>query len=391
MANEIPTAARRARWGVILLFWLNGVSWASLLPRYPEIKDSLAFSDQWWGVAVAVGPVGGLLAGMLTAALIRRFASANVAVISQFVSIGLLCIVGTAPAPWVFASGIFIWAGFDSITDISMNAHGMRVQKLYGRPILNSFHGWWSLGAVCGGVVGSASKQAGIPVWLQCVVAASVYAMLSVCAKLLLLPGHDHDVNAQSETHRRRRIPGRLLARLLALGFLGAFAGLLEDTGATWGAIYLDREFTIIPFLTGMAFVALQGTQLVGRFTGDALVRRLGPLWASWQGAAVAGAGMAVALIWATPATTIVGFACVGWGVATMIPSSMHAADELPGMNHGDGLMVVTSMMRIGFLAGPPLIGMLSEATELRLALWVIPVFAVAIAVLTPSLKPVDR
>ena len=64
----------------------------------------------------------------------------------------------------------------------------------------------------------------------------------------------------------------------------------------------------------------------------------------------------------------------------------MHAADELPDMNHGDGLMIVTWMMRIGFFAGPPLIGALSEAADLRLALWVVPAFAVVILVLSPSL-----
>ena len=147
----------------------------------------------------------------------------------------------------------------------------------------------------------------------------------------------------------------------------------------------------MIPFLTGMAFVALQGMQLIGRFTGDALVARIGPLPSAVQGAVLAGVGMAAALIWPSPATTICGFACIGWGMATIIPSSMHAADELPGMNHGDGLMVVTSMMRLGFLTGPPLIGVLSEATELRAALWTIPVFAAVIVLLSPSLRPIRR
>ena len=384
---EMSADARRARWGVVMLFWLNGVAWSSILPRYPEIKESLRLDDQWWGIAVAIGPVGGLVAGLVTAVLIRRYSSAWVSVVSQVVGIAILNLIGNAPAAWVFAVGVFLMASLDTLTDISMNAHGLRVQELYGRPILNSFHGWWSIGAVCGGFIGSAARQAGIPVWAQCVAATVVFGGMSLGAKTLLLPGLDHDPQAErSRKQRRRRIPTGTVVRLAALGLLGASAGLMEDTGSTWGAIYLDRQFEVIPFVAGMAFVGLQGAQLIGRFTGDALVSRIGPRFAVVQGGIIAFLGMGLSLIWPSPTTVILGFACVGWGVATVIPLAMHAADELPDMNHGDGLMIVTWVMRIGFFAGPPLIGALSEAANLRLALWVVPAFAVVILVLSPSL-----
>ena len=122
-----------------MLFWLNGVAWSSILPRYPEIKESLRLDDQWWGIAVAIGPVGGLVAGLVTAALIRRYSSAWVSVVSQVVGIAILNLIGNAPAAWVFAVGVFLMASLDTLTDISMNAHGLRVQELYGRPILNSW------------------------------------------------------------------------------------------------------------------------------------------------------------------------------------------------------------------------------------------------------------
>lgn len=381
----VPSAARRARWGVILLFWLNGVAWSSIIPRYPEIKERVALDDQWWGLLIALAPLGGLAAGLVTAALIRRFSSATVSVITQVCGIAMLSLIGNAPVAWVLAVGVFLMAGCDALTDIAMNAHGLRVQKLYGRPILNSFHGWWSVGAVCGGLLGSAAKQAGISIWLQCVIATVIFAAMSIGAKTLLLPGRDQN-GEDAEAGGKAPLTPSTRLRLIALGLLGASAMLMEDTGATWGAIYLDRQFDVIPFLTGMAFVALQGAQLVGRFTGDALVARLGARPAAAQGALIAGIGMAASLLWPTPATAIAGFACVGWGIATAIPSAMHTADELPGMKHGSGLMIVTWMIRLGFFVGPPLIGALSEATELRLALWVVPAFAVIILVLSPSL-----
>ena len=144
---DVTPAARRARWGVILLFWLNGAAAASIIPRYPEIKSRLVIDDQWWGLLIALAPLGGLVAGLVTAALIRRFSSATVAVVFQAVSVAMLSLIGNASVAWMLAAGVFLMAAGDALTDIAMNAHGLRVQRLYQRPILNSFHGWWSIGA----------------------------------------------------------------------------------------------------------------------------------------------------------------------------------------------------------------------------------------------------
>lgn len=392
MSAVIAPEARRARWGVIALFWLNGVAWASILPRYPEIKDALELTDTYWGVSVAIGPIGGLVAGLFTARLMRRFNSAVVAVWSLVIYIAMLNVIGNAPIAAVFSVGVFLMAAFDALTDISMNAHGLRVQKLYKRSILNSFHGWWSIGAVCGGFLGSAAAQAQVPIWLQCLVATVVFGAMALGAKSLLLktPEKQQIPGPEAvEVNPTHRIPRTLWLRLVALGLLGASAGLIEDTGATWGAIYMDRAFTLSAFFAGMAFVALQTAQMVGRFTGDALVNKLGSRAALLQGGAIAATGMLVALIFPSPVTTLIGFACAGWGIATAIPSAMGAADELPGMQSGSGLTIVTWMMRLGFFVGPPLIGALADASALRWALLVVPGCAIVMLLLTPALKPV--
>ncbi len=238
MPPVISPEARRARWGVIALFWLNGVAWASILPRYPEIKEALGLSDTYWGISVAIGPIGGLVAGLYTARLMRRFNSAIVAVASLVIYITMLNIIGNAPIAAVFSVGVFLMAAFDALTDISMNAHGLRVQRLYGRSILNSFHGWWSIGAVTGGFLGSAAAQIGMPIWLQCLVATIVFGTMAVAAKSLLLrtpDQHEIPIPEAAEVRPPSRISRTILLRLIALGLLGASAGLIEDTGATWG------------------------------------------------------------------------------------------------------------------------------------------------------------
>ena len=381
----------RARWGVTIMFWLNGVGFASLLPRYPELKANLGLGDLQWGLAVGLGPLGGLLAGLFTARLIRRHTSSTVTVVSAILGLACLSIYGNATHWAVFVLGILLMSALDAFTDISMNSHGLRVQRLHGSSILNGVHGWWSVGAVCGGFLGSLAAQTQLPIWVQCLVAFVIFSGVALYAKTLLLKGPDTVVDPAPDASAApvgRGVARRWLPRLIALGLLGAFAGMIEDSGASWGAVYMDSMFEVSPFLVGMAFVALQSVQVVGRFTGDALTNRFGPRAAVTQGAIVAGVGMALAVAFPAPALTLVGFACAGWGIATAIPMVMHAADELPGMAAGNGLTFVSWLMRLGFFVSPPLIGLVADSLTIRWALIVIPVAALAMLALSPALTP---
>lgn len=374
--------------GVTIMFWLNGVGISSIIPRYPELKTALGLGELHWGLAIALGPLGGLVAGLFTAALIRRYASANVSIATTLISLVTLNLLSSASHWMVFALALTIIAALDSLADIAMNAHGLRVQKHYSRSILIAMHGWWSVGAVCGGFLGAGAAQLGISLQLQTAVASVIFIAIALYGRSTLLPGHDAEPAPEvlPEQQPGRGIPLRWLPRLIALGMLGAAAGLIEDSGASWGGVYMDTEFTVAPFMVGMAFVALQGMQMIGRFTGDALTNRLGARAAVTQGFVVAVVGMGVAIAFPSPATTLIGFGAAGWGVANAIPAAMNAADDLPGLKHGNGLTFVTWLMRLGFFVGPPLIGLIAQLTTLRWALLVIPAVAALGLLLSPAL-----
>lgn len=380
-------AVVRARWGVTLLFWLNGVGFSSLVPRYPELKAALGLDELSWGLVVGLGPIGGLIAGLFTARLIRRFASANVAVVTGLLSAAVLNLYANAPHWTVFAVGLLLMSALDALMDISMNAHGLRVQRLLGHSILNGFHGWWSVGAVCGGLLGAIAGELGLPISIQALVTLASYAAVALYTRSLLLPGAD-TVPTDDPLPAGRGIPLRWLPRLIALGLLGASVGLIEESGASWGAVYMEQLFRSSPLVAGMAFVGLQGAQMVGRFTGDALTNRIGARPAVAQGVAVAGVAMGAAVAFPSPWLTILAFACAGWGIATAIPMAMHAADELPGMAHGNGLTFVTWLMRIGFLAGPALIGLVGQQAGIRWALILIPMAAAVALATSAALAP---
>jgi fucose permease len=179
----------------------------------------------------------------------------------------------------------------------------------------------------------------------------------------------------------------RALGLVIALGMVLVFAGSTEDAGSTWGALFMVSTFDSTPFVAGMAFVALQGAQTIGRFTGDAVVDRLGDRTTARLGALIAAAGMSLALLLPTPLTAVIGFAAAGWGVATLFPAAYRAADDLPGVPHGVGITVVGWFARLGFFLTPPLVGALADAMTLRYALWMMPLYFLGILVFSGVLS----
>jgi MFS family permease len=138
----------------------------------------------------------------------------------------------------------------------------------------------------------------------------------------------------------------------------------------------------------GLAFVALQIAMTVGRLTGDRVVDRFGQSRVARLGGAGVAIGMGFALAVPGVTTTLLGFALAGLGVATLIPAVMHTADELPGLPHGVGLTIVSWLLRGGLLLSPPTVGVVADASSLRVALLSVVLAGLCVLVLGRVLRP---
>jgi MFS family permease len=372
--------------GTLMLFATNGLTFASLIPRYPEIKADLGASQTLWGLAVGIGPIGGLALGLATARLMSRFGSRNVAAWPQILSTAGLLLMANAPhVGWVFVAMIAMSA-FDAVTDTAMNYQALRVQEMYKRSIINTFHGWWSVGAVLGGFIGSAMAQWRVDINLQASLTMVVLALVCALSWSLMLPGRDTgtDRSEAGGDQRKARVPATTWLHIVGLGLLGALAGGIEIGGSTWAPLYMDAQFNSTPFIAGMGFTILMVAETAGRLIGDLIVNRFGQAFAVAQGSVICLVGMAVAIAWPTTASTLIGFAAAGWGVATIIPLAMNVADSLPGVRSGVGLTIATWVMRLGFMLFPIGIGALGDAVALRWAMICLPAGALVMLALVP-------
>lgn len=372
---------------VAALFLTNGALFANLLPRYPEIKTDLGLSNAVYGVAIAAFSAGALVAGLAAAPLIRRFRSARVAVAGSIGIAVFVFVASLAPSAAVLAAALFTAGASDAVTDVAQNAQALRVQRNYGRSIINSSHAVWSVGAVLGGGMGAAAIALHIPRTTHLAISAAVFSAVVVAAYSFLLHGPDDDhPSARTEGGARSRF--RLYAVLAALVLIAIAGAVVEDAGSSWAALYLRDRLDAPAALAAFGYIAMVGFQFIGRLMGDRLVDRFGERAVARAGGLITAAGMGAALAFPTVPGTIAGFAAAGFGVATLVPAAMHGADQLPALKPGTGLTAVAWLMRVGFVSSPPVVGLIADATSLRVGLLVVPFAGLAVMLLAMVLSP---
>ena len=388
--DEVGVAARnrRARVAVAALFLTNGALFANLLPRYPEIKADLALSNAAYGVAIAAFSGGALVAGLAAGALIRCFRSARVAVAGSIGIALFVFIASLAPSALTLALSLFIAGASDAVTDVGQNAHALRLQRNYGRSIINSLHAVWSAGAVLGGAMGAAAIALHIPRTTHLAVSAVLFSVVVLAAYPFLLRGPDHDDHPSARADSVGRPGFAVYATLVALVFIAIAGAVVEDAASSWATVYLRDSLGAPGAIAVSGYIAMVGSQFVGRMIGDGLVDRFGERAVARAGGLITAAGMGAALAFPSVPGTIAGFAAAGFGVATLVPAAMHGADQLPGLRAGTGLTVVTWLMRVGFVSSPPVVGLIADATSLRIGLLVVPLAGVAVTLLAVALSP---
>lgn len=391
VAHRPALVERRARVAVAVLFFTNGALFANLIPRYPEIKADLGIGNAAYGMAVVAFPVGAIAAGLAAGMLIRRLGSARVAVAGTVLTGAGILAAGLAGSVVLFAAALFLAGAMDAVTDVAQNAHGLRVQRRYGRSIINSLHAIWSIGAVTGGSMAAAAISLDLSRGRHLAISAVVFAIAAGIAWRFCLPGLDAERDAGRATRAERPEPAvtgpRTTFVLAALVVIATAGTLVEDAGTSWATLYLSTSLHAAGALAASGYVALVGAQFVGRILGDRLVDRFGQRTVARAGGLIAAVGMGLALAAPTVPGTILGFAAAGLGVATLVPAAMHEADELPGLKPGAGLTIVSWLMRLGFVLSPPVVGMVADATSLRVGLLVVPLAGLLSVLLAGALR----
>lgn len=393
MALSAPArpALLRARVAVYGLFLLSGMAMGTWTSRIPAIKAGLRLSDGTLSIGL-LGIAAGAITGMqVVGRLVDRYGSYRtmlpVAIAQGFV----LVVPAYMPNLPALALSLFAFGAVSGTLDVAMNANAVVVERATGKSIMSSFHAVFSVGGFAGASAGGVLAHAGVS---PGVTFAAMGAVILVIA-LLSARWAIRDAPARGTTQAgsaaaglsRRRVGGGVLL----LGALGFCCMLGEGAAADWGSVYLRDDLGASPGFAAAAYAAFSIMMTAGRFAGDRLAARLGPVTLVRCCGGLAGAGLAAGIVADAPIAGVVGFGLFGAGLSCIVPQVFSAAGHRDPAQSGRALAAVASLGYAGFLAGPVLIGGLAEAVTLPRALLVPAVLALFVALTAQALRSPER
>ena len=115
----------QARWATFTLFLLHGIMVGSWVPHIPLAKEHLDVGPAMFGLALLAIAAGAVTAMPLAGAMINRYGSARVAMVTGI----LFCLAFSGPvvSPNLldFAITGYMLGAFIGSMDVAMNAHGI--------------------------------------------------------------------------------------------------------------------------------------------------------------------------------------------------------------------------------------------------------------------------
>ena len=390
MSSRFPTTPGygRARTAVTVVFLVHGLYTAIWVPQIPVVKARLGLDEAGLSLALLMIAIGALVGMPLTGWLVGRYGTRSITLLgTALMGLGFMLPV-LMPSYLTLVAGL-MFAGLSmGMMDVAMNANGVEVEQRYGRPILSSLHGFFSVGALAGSLALAAILRADVGLPVVVITSMVSCIALGVLASLYLLTSPRPPTVKSTSTAIDRHSPRRrwwqgLTVPLLLLGGIGTLAYLIEGAVVDWGGVFSLGPLGADLADAGLAYAGFSAAMAIMRLIGDRLQR-----WISRQTLLIAGSAVAAVSCLAFALSPTLPFSIaaafvMGFGLANVVPIVFAIAGQQPDRPPGEGIAAVAALAYAGFLGGPPLIGWLASQTDLRIAFVAIAALALGMTLLS--------
>ncbi|MFC3571874.1 MFS transporter [Streptomyces yaanensis] len=367
---------RRAQLAIAALFCFLGFQYATWAARLPTLKTRLGLSAEELGLLLMVCGAGAAASFPLVAHLMKRLGSGRLAFVSALSLAALLPALSVAPNYPVALLIICCDGVAVGCLNVAMNAQGAALEAKYRRTAMAQLHATFSGGSLGAALLASGMNGLTSALTAHFAVAAVLLLLLLCVARPHLLPDEQHGAaqddgqdsegttdQRESEKARPSQKAGRrgltLPSRMtLWMGCAMAFGTVTEGAMNDWSALYMKDVVKASAQLAPMGIAVVSVMMVLARVFADGWRSRWGDARVVRLGSALAGTGLALALPAGGLVPTLIGFACVGLGVAAVTPCVYVAA----AAKGSDALALVAAMGTTGLLAGPALIGFIAGA-----------------------------
>ncbi|MDU1891746.1 MAG: MFS transporter [Dysgonomonas sp.] len=380
----IDQPLKRIRLAVLIFYFCSGICFSSWASRIPDIKNTLGLGDAAWGTILLMIPIGQICGMTISGLLISRVGSRKIlpiAIVGYAIS---LILVGMSSTEYALIISLIVFGFCGNFCNISVNTQAVTVEAAYHKPIMASFHGGWSLAGLTGASIGLLMSS----IRLNPVYHFGIIGLLVVTALLLnkkyLQPDLKREKTPEEAATKKKNKPETFLFLLGIVAFCGMAA---EGAMSDWSGLYLIDVVGTPEHLAPIGLAAYMITMASGRFMIDKATQKWGRKRVIQAGGTFITIGLFTAVIFPHFITTIIAFMIIGLGTAGIVPTIYSVAGQKTRISTSIALTIVSSVSFLGFLMGPPLIGYISSATNLRYSYALIGLFGICIVLLASVIK----
>lgn len=403
MNEQLAYPKERIRYAVLSFFLAQGLCFSSWASRIPDVKAMFDVYDVfYWGLVLFLIPVGKFVAIPLAGFLVSRLGSRVMVQASVFGYALSLFLIGAVSSIYALGACLFSFGVFWNMCDISLNTQGIVIERLFGRTIMASFHGGWSLAACMGAVIGFFMIMAGIPPFIHFSVSALLILLIILCCRRYLQDDRVRqfeevevkEEKGQKETPALLSFIRKPELILIQFGLAGLFGLIVESAMFDWSGLYFESVLQV-PKSLQIGFLVFMVMMTVGRFLANWAYGRLGKQRVLQLAGAFIFIGFFVSALLGGVFDNMIlkvivnslGFMLVGLGISCVVPTIYSLVGAKSHTPVGIALTILSSISFVGSLIAPVLIGAISKAFDLEYAYLVVGVLGLCLFLMTTYCK----
>ena len=403
MQEQLAYPKERIRYAVLSFFLAQGLCFSSWASRIPDVKAMFDVYDVfYWGLVLFLIPVGKFVAIPLAGFLVSRLGSRIMVQASVFGYALSLFLIGAVSSIYALGACLFFFGVFWNMCDISLNTQGIVIERLFGRTIMASFHGGWSLAACLGAVIGFFMIMAGVPPFIHFSVSALLILLIILCGRRYLQDDRVRqfeevevkEEKGQKETPALLSFIRKPELILIQFGLAGLFGLIVESAMFDWSGLYFESVLQV-PKSLQIGFLVFMVMMTVGRFLANWAYGRLGKQRVLQLAGAFIFIGFFVSALLGGVFDNMIlkvvvnslGFMLVGLGISCVVPTIYSLVGAKSHTPVGIALTILSSISFVGSLVAPVLIGAISKAFDLEYAYLVVGVLGLCLFLMTTYCK----
>ena len=374
------TQYSKARIAITTAFIINGTVIGALYARIPDIKEQLDISNSALGIALLCLPLGLLFGLGFSGKQSAKRGSAPVTYYSTYALAIALLIVGPVINYYTFCLTFVLFGACLATQDVAMNSHAIVLEHEADKRYMSTFHATFSMGALAGGLLGGFfAQQKTTIMWQSAFIAMLIFLANFFVRNMFLSADLDKHAVEGKKKIKRPTI-------FIIVGLLGTCAAIGEGSAGDWGAILARDTFNATPFISTLPYICFSAAMVIGRWFGDRLATKYGPMNLIIGGGTIAGVGLGGGLLVGGIGGVVFGWFAAGIGLSIVVPMLFTQAGEIAKTRFegqfapSEGVAIVSGIAYFGFLVGPPILGFLGDAIGLRWALLVPAILALLMA-----------